>query len=124
MKKEEKKNIAKFYKGDNLIAETTENAFIGKEENCSICLDDPFVSRKHAVVEFRRDGIFIRDLNSTNGTFLITSKSDRTEPLTPYVMVDSEDKVKKLVRKPEKLKSGDVLLLGTTEILVEIMDLE
>jgi len=121
---EEKKMMAKFFKGDDLIAEVTENALIGKEQECTIRLDDPFVSRRHAAIEFRKDGIFIKDLNSTNGTFLITNvKSDRPEPLTPYVMVDSNDKVKKLVRKRgEKLSSGDTLLVGTTEIRLEIID--
>ena len=34
-------------------------------------LDDPEISKKHAVLEaFSRDNIYIRDLASTNGTFV------------------------------------------------------
>ena len=33
-------------------------------------IDDPEVSRLHCAVEVRRDGIFLTDLRSTNGTYL------------------------------------------------------
>jgi S-DNA-T family DNA segregation ATPase FtsK/SpoIIIE len=33
-------------------------------------IDDPEVSRLHCAVEVRRDGVFLTDLRSTNGTYL------------------------------------------------------
>jgi Inner membrane component of T3SS, cytoplasmic domain len=33
-------------------------------------IDDPEVSRVHCAVEVRRDGVFLTDLRSTNGTYL------------------------------------------------------
>lgn len=42
---------------------------IGRE-NSDILLMDMEVSRKHACIEFLENGIFIRDLGSTNGTYI------------------------------------------------------
>lgn len=43
---------------------------IGRNENCSLHIDSGRVSREHAVI-LREDGVFrVRDLGSTNGTFV------------------------------------------------------
>ncbi|OGW18485.1 MAG: hypothetical protein A2X56_09555 [Nitrospirae bacterium GWC2_57_13] len=66
---------------------------IGALAESDLVLTDPTVSRKHAVVEERPDGYVVRDLESTNGTFL--------------------DGVK--VREGY-LSAGSVIRLGQTEI--------
>ncbi len=43
---------------------------IGTLPESDLVLTDPTVSRKHAVVEERPDGYLLRDLDSTNGSFL------------------------------------------------------
>lgn len=43
---------------------------IGSHEDAGFLLSDPTVSRFHAELEPRGDGIRVRDLDSTNGTFL------------------------------------------------------
>ncbi len=45
-------------------------ARIGRSEEGEIVLLDPSVSRTHAVVEIGARGVLVRDLGSTNGTFL------------------------------------------------------
>jgi hypothetical protein len=45
-------------------------ARIGRSEEGEIVLLDPSVSRTHAVVEIGARGVRVRDLGSTNGTFL------------------------------------------------------
>ncbi len=47
---------------------------IGRDTTCEISVDDPHVSRVHAVVKETEDGIFIRDLESTNGVFVNGNK--------------------------------------------------
>jgi hypothetical protein len=42
---------------------------IGRSDDCEIVLNDPSVSRTHAVVEIAGGGATVRDLGSTNGTF-------------------------------------------------------
>jgi len=43
---------------------------LGREAECPLNLHDPFVSTRHARIELRAQGYFLRDLRSRNGTFL------------------------------------------------------
>ena len=43
---------------------------IGRGRECDLVLDEPEMSRRHAVIENSDDGIFLRDLGSANGTFV------------------------------------------------------
>jgi DNA-binding CsgD family transcriptional regulator len=53
-----------------------ERATIGRSEECSIRLSgDPSVSREHAVLE-RGDGWTVRDLQSSNGTYVNGNRID------------------------------------------------
>lgn len=66
---------------------------LGRKE-ADVSLEDPKISRKHAMVEaISRENIFLRDLASTNGSYL------------NGVRVRSK-----------KLRSGDVIRVGNTEM--------
>ncbi len=65
--------------------------------NADIVLDDPDVSRQHAVVERYDDKILLKDLESTNGTFLNGKR----------ITV-------------EFLKDGDVIRLGSSVLRVQV----
>jgi hypothetical protein len=43
---------------------------VGRHPNCTIVLDDTFVSAEHAELESTAEGWLLRDLGSTNGTFV------------------------------------------------------
>jgi DNA-binding NtrC family response regulator len=43
---------------------------VGRGADCAIPIDDPSVSRRHAVLAIERDGFWVRDLASSNGTRL------------------------------------------------------
>ena len=43
---------------------------LGRAEECQITIPDPGISKKHLQMEVSKDGIFIEDLNSSNGTFV------------------------------------------------------
>ena len=43
---------------------------IGSKAHSDVCLSDDTVSRNHAVIRRTKDGIVLRDLESTNGTFV------------------------------------------------------
>lgn len=50
---------------------------LGADPSCDLVLSDATVSRKHAEIFLAADGIRIRDLGSTNGTFYRSSKVDQ-----------------------------------------------
>ena len=58
---------------------------------------DDYASAKHARIEPRRDGVWVEDVGSTNGTFLNGIKLTR----------------------PRKLTYGDVVRIGETELRYE-----
>jgi len=71
---------------------------IGRAEQNDVSIDgDEFASARHARVEPRRDGVWVHDLGSTNGTFVNGVRIDR----------------------PRKLAMGDVLRVGETEMRYE-----
>lgn len=53
---------------------------LGRDESCHIQLDSDAVSRRHASIERNGDHYLVRDLGSTNGTFL-NEKRVNCEPL-------------------------------------------
>jgi pSer/pThr/pTyr-binding forkhead associated (FHA) protein len=60
---------------------------VGRHDDNDICLNnDTFVSRHHARIYCREDGLWLEDCGSTNGTFVETPvedvQIDQTAPLT------------------------------------------
>lgn len=70
------------------------------EANIRIAYDD-FCSRKHALLYWKKDACFIKDLNSTNGTFVNNKR----------------------VSQETELHNGDIIGLGDTELAVFVKDI-
>jgi pSer/pThr/pTyr-binding forkhead associated (FHA) protein len=71
---------------------------IGRSSENDLPLDaDEFTSSRHARVEPRRDGVWIEDVGSTNGTFLNGAQLTR----------------------PRRLSPGDVIRVGETDLRFE-----
>ena len=73
--------------------------FIGRDPTNSIVLEDPLVSRRHAVIRRVKNDYLIKDLRSTNGTHLWG------KPIPPGKYVP--------------LKEGDTFLIGHTELSLQ-----
>ena len=72
---------------------------LGRATENDLVLDtDEFASVNHARIEPRRDGVWLEDLGSTNGTFVNGVKLTR----------------------PRKLASGDVIRVGETDLRYEL----
>lgn len=72
-------------------------AVVGRESPNGIPLaEDDFASGHHARIDLRADGVWVEDLNSTNGTFVNGGRISA-----------------------ERLEPGDVLRIGQTELVFE-----
>jgi pSer/pThr/pTyr-binding forkhead associated (FHA) protein len=69
---------------------------IGRENDNTIQLDDALVSRHHALVHRIANDYFVKDLESTNGTFV----NGTPVPWGKYA----------------RLRQGDILRIGRTEL--------
>ena len=55
---------------------------LGKKfDEVDVCITDPTVSRKHAKVILKKDGVFLQDLGSTNGTYVAGRKLGQGEEI-------------------------------------------
>lgn len=70
---------------------------LGRSAENDIALEDDFASARHARIEPRRDGVWVSDAGSTNGTYVNGSK----------------------LAKPHRLKPGDVIRVGSTDLRYE-----
>jgi len=55
---------------------------IGRSADCQLALDDPLVSRRHALLTVRTDSVTIEDLGSRNGVSVNGNKIDGPRPLS------------------------------------------
>ncbi len=78
------------------ITVTQEPMVFGRDPGCAVTVPDDEISRKHALLEHKPDGLFIRDLGSMN-----------------KILVNNRE-----VREI-RLKHGDVIELGRTRFLVQ-----
>jgi pSer/pThr/pTyr-binding forkhead associated (FHA) protein len=78
------------------ITLATEPMTVGRDESCEICIPDEEAARRHAVIEHKTEGLFIRDLGSMNKIL-----------------------VNKLEIHDAKLRHGDTIEIGRTRFLVQ-----
>ena len=69
----------------SLVAKLT----VGRSTECDIVIDNKLVSRKHASIQKIRDVYFLKDENSTNGTYL----NGKRLPADKYIRINPGDKI-------------------------------
>jgi pSer/pThr/pTyr-binding forkhead associated (FHA) protein len=70
---------------------------IGRSADCQLALDDPLVSRRHALLTVRTDGVTVEDLGSRNGVRLNDKK----------------------IEGRVEVVHGDVIIIGSQEMVLE-----
>jgi FHA domain-containing protein len=71
---------------------------VGRGGQNDVALEgDEFASARHARIEPRRDGVWVHDIGSTNGTFVNGARIDR----------------------PRRLAAGDIVRVGETDLRFE-----
>lgn len=63
---------------------SNESTMLGRSSKVDIQIDEDAISRNHAVIEHQADGVVIRDLNSTNGTYVNDS------PIRHHQLLDGD----------------------------------
>ncbi len=85
-------------KGKNLTFEKEKEIVIGRQDGCEITIKDPGISGEHCGIYLEDDIYVLEDFESTNGTFVNTTK----------------------VKPDVELKTGDTIFLGASRIVVTI----
>lgn len=86
-------------KGHKYVVKSDAEILIGRGEEAQIRIDyDSYCSRKHCLLYWEDDECYLKDLQSTNGTYLNNTK----------------------IEGVTELKDKDVIALGSTEITVAI----
>jgi len=70
---------------------------IGRDEDVDFSLSDEAVSRAHLIITYENGKLYVRDMDSKNGTYLNGKRITK-----------------------EELRNGDILRIGDTTIKVEI----
>ena len=84
---------------DQEVIGINKNVFvIGRKLGEADSIDNPFISKKHAQIICLKDGYYLEDFGTANGTYLNNHKIE--------------------VAKKEKLKNGDLLMKFAEEIFV------
>ncbi|WP_037570729.1 FHA domain-containing protein [Spirochaeta cellobiosiphila] len=71
---------------------------LGRDSTNTFVIEDKLASRNHALIQKIKEVFYLKDLNSTNGTFL----NNQSIPENKYV----------------KLNKGDVIGIGKTELTI------
>jgi hypothetical protein len=75
---------------------TAERVIIGRAPTCEVVIQDPLVSREHALIRIKADDVFIEDIRSANGVYVNNVR----------------------IFEPHQLCDGDRILVGTQELCV------
>lgn len=74
--------IAGRFKGGELPLKQSDEVLIGRDPDVDLVLDEVGVSRQHAKVSTWQNELELRDLGSTNGTYVNGKKVDRVKLAT------------------------------------------
>jgi predicted component of type VI protein secretion system len=77
--------------------------YIGRSAECQLALDDPLVSRRHALLVVKIDSVVIKDLHSRNGVVVNGTKIDISRVLLngDRVMIGSQELTLLAIRAPK-----------------------
>jgi DNA-binding NtrC family response regulator len=59
---------------------------VGRAASCALRIDDRRVSSEHALLQATRNGVCVRDLSSTNGTFVDERRTDQAWLTAPAIL--------------------------------------
>jgi predicted component of type VI protein secretion system len=102
---------------------------VGRSTECQLSLDDPLVSRRHAVLRVRKDGVSVQDLGSRNGVVVngVKISGERELVAGDKVGIGSQEMVLHLAadQSPAAHAAGEEVYRRATQTLgaAYVMDL-
>jgi pSer/pThr/pTyr-binding forkhead associated (FHA) protein len=114
------------HKGGEFVLTPQEDIFIGRSSDIDLVLMEDMVSRKHARIRVENDQINIKDLGSTNGTFVNGERvSQATVKRGDRILIGTSImKVVETDREPRTTRAEGMPVQRTTENLPQETDLE
>ena len=100
--------------------ELSEGQFaVGRSAGCQLSLDDPLVSRRHAVLRVRKDGVSVQDLGSRNGVLVNGGKIAGERELAggDKVSIGSQEMVLTLVAEANPASNREDVYRRATQTL-------
>ncbi len=89
------------YQGAEILISAESDRFVvGRDEGCDLQVLRHYVSRQHAVIEFKRGNFYLTD-SSTNGTYIVTESDQRFQLKRESAQLP-ESGTLSLGRSPEK----------------------
>ena len=64
--------------------ELTGDVSVGRSTDCDLVVSEGQPSRQHARITVEADGVFVEDLDSTNGTFINGNRIVGAQPFTKF----------------------------------------
>lgn len=92
---------------------TKEGIIFGAAPECNVQLEDATVSKKHMEIRLSNDGIVVKDLGSTNGTFLRSTRIDKMLVTTRCQVIVGKSKIDIFSPSPFDLPPSDAKQFGT-----------
>ncbi|EIC23488.1 EAL domain-containing protein [Thiorhodovibrio frisius] len=72
---------------------------VGRHQQCELTLDSTEVSRRHAELDMAEDQLLLRDLGSTNGSFINHQRIDKEQALLAGDVIHFADQEYRLIEK-------------------------
>ncbi len=89
--------------------ELNEGTFaVGRNASCQLSLDDPLVSRRHAIFEVGAGGVTVEDLNSRNGVIVNGMRAEGKVPLNvgDRILIGSQELTLLSAREMQQASPG------------------
>ena len=99
---------------------------IGRGDDCNLKLTDQRISRHHSEIHMGGDLLWIRDLNSTNGTFVNDKQIEEAELLDPgdTIKIGNNSFVVDLLDTSAACADKETLLMSRTDLFEDPEDFE
>jgi sigma-B regulation protein RsbU (phosphoserine phosphatase) len=97
---------------------------MGRARDCTIPMDDPFLSRRHAEIANQSDGWVLKDNGSVNGTYLNGARVSAAMPLKPGDRIEFGNTLVVIGGAAEQVSSPEEATSMTTNFILKEQDVK